>query len=102
MLTIQSDESRHMANGWTTLVTLLQDDRNLPLIQEVLDKWAWRSHVSFGVGNALFGDYFVRNRQESSKEMALRWVFDELGFELGQGLDWEPPDLEGSDRSGGR
>lgn len=78
MLTIQSDESRHMANGWTTLVTLLQDDRNLPLIQQVLDKWAWRSHVSFGVGNALFGDYFVRNRQESAKEMALRWVFDEF------------------------
>ena len=78
MLTIQSDESRHMANGWATLVTLLQDDRNLPLIQEALDKWAWRSHISFGVGNALFGDYFVKHHQESSKEMALRWVFDEF------------------------
>lgn len=78
MLTIQSDESRHMANGWATLTTLLQDDRNLPLIQEALDKWAWRSHVSLGVANALFGDYFVRHRQESSKEMALRWVFDEF------------------------
>ena len=30
-LTIQSDEARHMANGWATLVTVLQDDRNVPL-----------------------------------------------------------------------
>ena len=78
MLTIQSDEARHMANGWATLTTLLQDDRNLPLIQETLDKWAWRSHVSFGLGNALFGDYFVKQHGESSKEAMLRWVFDEF------------------------
>lgn len=38
MLTIQPDEARHLANGWATLVTLLQDDRNIPLIQAALDK----------------------------------------------------------------
>jgi hypothetical protein len=38
MLTIQSDESRHMANGYATLMTLLQDDRNIPLLQDALDK----------------------------------------------------------------
>jgi Methane/Phenol/Toluene Hydroxylase/YHS domain len=78
MLTIQSDESRHMANGWATLVTLLQDDRNVPLIQEALDKWSWRIHMSFGVGNSLFADYFTTKRQESAKEMTMRWVFDEF------------------------
>ena len=31
LLTIQSDESRHMANGYATLMTLLGDDRDLPL-----------------------------------------------------------------------
>lgn len=78
MLTIQSDEARHMANGWATLATLLQDDRNIPLIQETLDKWSWRVHMSFGVGNNLFADYFVTKRQESAKEMNMRWLFDEF------------------------
>lgn len=78
MLTIQSDEARHMANGWATLATLLQDDRNIPLIQQALDKWSWRTHMSFGTGNNFFADYFVRNRQESAKEMNMRWLFDEF------------------------
>ncbi|WP_281783321.1 hypothetical protein [Sinimarinibacterium flocculans] len=77
-LTIQSDEARHMANGWATLVTVLQDDRNVPLVQEVLDKWSWRAHVSFGLGNALFQDYFTKKRTESAKEASLRWVYDEF------------------------
>jgi methane monooxygenase component A alpha chain/propane monooxygenase large subunit len=78
MLTIQSDESRHMANGYATLMTVLQDDRNIPLVQEVLDKWAWRSHVGFGVGMMLFADYFVKNKTESAKEMAQRWLLDDF------------------------
>ncbi|MBL6751106.1 MAG: hypothetical protein ISP90_11320 [Nevskia sp.] len=78
LLTIQSDESRHMANGWATLVTLLQDDRNIPLVQQALDKWSWRTHVSFGLANALSQDYFTKNRTESAKEAAMRWVYDEF------------------------
>lgn len=78
MLTIQSDEARHMANGWATLTTLIQDDRNIPLIQDALEKWSWRTHVSFGLGNMLFADYFVKNRTESAKEQSMRWVFDEF------------------------
>jgi hypothetical protein len=78
MLTIQSDESRHMANGWATFATLLQDARNVPLVQEALDKWSWRIHTSLSVGINLFTDYFVTKRQESAKEMNMRWVFDEF------------------------
>lgn len=78
LLTIQSDEARHMANGWATLSTLMQDDRNIPMIQDAMDKWSWRIHTSFGMGNMLFGDYFVRQRTESAKEMTMRWVFDDF------------------------
>ncbi|MFA7555475.1 MAG: hypothetical protein WCY88_14600 [Spongiibacteraceae bacterium] len=78
LLTIQSDEARHMANGWATLSALLQDDRNLPLIQQAMDKWSWRMHCSFGTGNALFADYFVRNHTESAKEMTMRWVYEDF------------------------
>ncbi len=78
MLTIQSDEARHMANGYATLMTLLQDDRNLPLIQQAFDKWAWRAHVGFEVGLLLFADYFVRERTESAKEMSQRWLLEDF------------------------
>ncbi len=87
MLTIQSDEARHMANGWATLTTLLQDDRNIPLIQDAFDKWSWRIHTSFGVGNSLFADYFVTNRLESAKEMSMRWLVDEFYGGLYQKLE---------------
>jgi YHS domain-containing protein len=78
MLTIQSDESRHMANGYATLMTLLQDDRNIPLIQEAFDKWCWRGHMGFEVGLSLFADYFVKNKTESAKEMSQRWLLDDF------------------------
>jgi 1,2-phenylacetyl-CoA epoxidase catalytic subunit len=77
MLTIQSDESRHMANGYATLMTLLQDDRNIPLIQQAFDKWSWRGHMGFEVGLMLFADYFVRHKTESAKEMSQRWVLED-------------------------
>ncbi len=78
MLTIQSDESRHMANGYATLMTLLQDDRNIPLIQEAFDKWSWRGHMGFEVGLSLFADYFVKHKTESAREMSQRWLLDDF------------------------
>jgi hypothetical protein len=78
MLTIQSDESRHMANGYATLMTLLQDDRNIPLIQESFDKWSWRGHMGFEVGLSLFADYFVKHKSESAREMSQRWLLDDF------------------------
>jgi YHS domain-containing protein len=78
MLTIQSDEARHMANGYATLMTLLDDDRNVPLIQDAFDKWTWRGHVGFEIGLGLFADYLLKNKTESYKEMAQRWVLDDF------------------------
>lgn len=78
MLTIQSDESRHMANGWATLVTLLDDDRNLPMVQDVLDKWSWRSHCGFQIPLMLAADYFSKNKTESAKEMYQKWVLEDF------------------------
>ncbi|MGH7842289.1 MAG: hypothetical protein ACREQT_12325 [Candidatus Binataceae bacterium] len=76
--TIQSDESRHMANGYATLMTLLGDDRNLPLIQETIDKWSWRNHMGFEVPLMLAADYFTKHKQESGKEMYQRWILDDF------------------------
>jgi hypothetical protein len=77
MLTIQSDEARHMANGYATLMTLIDDDRNIPLIQDTYDKWSWRGHVGFETALMIFADYFVKNKQDSAYEMSERWVMQE-------------------------
>jgi methane monooxygenase component A alpha chain/propane monooxygenase large subunit len=78
LLTIQSDEARHMANGYATLVTLLSDDRNIPLVQDVMDKWSWRNHVGFEVPLLLAADYFTKHKTESGKEMYQRWILEDF------------------------
>jgi hypothetical protein len=78
LLTIQSDETRHMANGYATLMTLLNDDRNIHLVQDALDKWSWRAHVGLEVPMMLAADYFTKHRTESGKEMYQRWILDEF------------------------
>jgi hypothetical protein len=44
-LSIQSDEARHMANGYATLAAVLSVDENLPLAQEAFDRGFWNQHV---------------------------------------------------------
>jgi hypothetical protein len=44
-LSIQSDEARHMANGYSTLAAVLSVDENLPLAQEAFDRAFWCQHA---------------------------------------------------------
>src|SRR5262249_55455017 len=43
-LSIQSDEGRHMANGYATISAVLSDDRNLAFLQDDIDEAFWRQH----------------------------------------------------------
>jgi hypothetical protein len=43
-LSIQSDESRHMANGYGTLMCVLQEPDNIPFLQESLERHFWHQH----------------------------------------------------------
>jgi methane monooxygenase component A alpha chain/propane monooxygenase large subunit len=76
-LSIQSDEARHMANGYATLVTVLSDDRNLPLIQEALDKFFWRAHIVVDAFLGALTDYFSVNRIDAYKNMWQQWVIED-------------------------
>jgi len=76
-LSVQSDESRHMANGYATLVTVLSDDRNLPLIQEALDKYFWRGHIFIDAFLGTLTDYFSVNRIGSYKSLWQQWIMDD-------------------------
>ena len=44
-LSVQSDEARHISNGYATLLTVLQDDRNAPLIERDLQQAWWINHA---------------------------------------------------------
>jgi hypothetical protein len=76
-LSIQSDEARHMANGYATLVTVLSDDRNLPLIQEALDKYFWRGHIFIDAFLGTLTDYFSANRVGAYKNMWQQWIMED-------------------------
>lgn len=78
-LTIQTDETRHMALGQAVAHTLLQDDdRNLAHIQYWMDKWFWRSHRLFAVAVSIVLDYYARNRPMSYKEGFRKYVLNDF------------------------
>jgi phenol/toluene 2-monooxygenase (NADH) P3/A3 len=76
MLTTQSDETRHMAIGQSTIRTLLRDERNLPQIQYWLDKWFWLHHRATAGPTSLIPDYFAKRKYISFQEMYKRYVVD--------------------------
>jgi phenol hydroxylase P3 protein len=76
-LTTQSDETRHMAIGQSTLRTLLEgDDRNLPQIQYWLDKWFWLLHRIIGCPLGVIPDYFAKRKALPMKQMFQRYIVD--------------------------
>ena len=98
-LSVQSDEARHISNGYATLLTVLQDDHNAPLIDRDLQQAFWINHAFIDVFSAVVTEYFSRDR--SDPECFLdkwdRWVRDDWHrayiMKLGKlGLDI-PPDM---------
>lgn len=76
-LTTQSDETRHMAIGQSTIRTLLQgDDRNREVLQYWFDKWFWLNHRGVASPVSLVVDYFGRNKALSFKEAFQRYVVE--------------------------
>ena len=83
----QSDESRHMTLGLGVLKFMLeQDEANVPVIQDWLDKWFWRGYRLLGLVAAMM-DYMLPKRFMSWKE-AFELYFEE------QMLGGLFPDLE--------
>src|SRR4029078_11665808 len=56
----QSDESRHMTLGLEAIKFLLeQDEGNVPIIQDWIDKWFWRAEPLSRVVGGLYADIVV-------------------------------------------
>ncbi|MFF4546555.1 YHS domain-containing protein [Streptomyces sp. NPDC001435] len=83
----QSDESRHMTLGLEAIKFLLeQDEANVPIVQEWIDKWFWRGYrVTALIAQML--DYMLPRKVMSWKE-AFELYFEE------QMLNGLFPDLE--------
>jgi hypothetical protein len=96
-LSVQSDEARHISNGYATLLTVLQDDHNAPLIERDLQQAFWINHAFIDVFSAGVIEYFSRDRSdpESFLDRWDRWVGDDRAYilKLGKlGLNI-PPDM---------
>lgn len=64
----QSDESRHMTLGLEAIKFILeQDEDNVPIIQDWIDKWFWRGYRLLGLV-ACMQDYFLPKKVMSWKE----------------------------------
>jgi propane monooxygenase large subunit len=78
-LSVQSDEARHISNGYATLLTVLQDDHNAPLIERDLQQAFWINHAFIDVFSGVVMEYFSRDRSdpESFLDKWDRWVRDD-------------------------
>ncbi|HZQ28543.1 MAG TPA: YHS domain-containing protein [Acidimicrobiales bacterium] len=82
----QSDESRHMTLGLESVKFILeQDEGNVPIVQDWIDKWFWRSYRVTGLVAAMM-DYMLPKPVMSWKE-AFKLYFED------QMLDGLFPDL---------
>ena len=79
-LSIQSDEVRHMANGYATLSALLTEPDNLPILQEDLDDLWWQTSRFFDPFLGVIYDYFPKVRGSKSwAEYWDEWIWEDFG-----------------------
>jgi Methane/Phenol/Toluene Hydroxylase len=78
-LSIQSDELRHMANGYHTIVSVVDDPDNMQFLQDDLENAFWIQHRGFTpmVGRAF--EYGAVNRGEPWAKTWDRWVYEDWG-----------------------
>ncbi len=84
----QSDESRHMTLGLEAIKFLLeQDEDNVPIVQEWIDKWFWRGYRVTGLVAQML-DYMLPRKVMSWKEafelyfeqQMMKGLFEDLAF----------------------
>lgn len=78
-LSIQSDELRHMANGYHTMISVVDNADNMQYLQTDLENAFWIQHKGFTpmVGRAF--EYGAVNRGEPWAETWDRWVYEDWG-----------------------
>ena len=77
---VQSDESRHISNGYSILLMALADERNRPLLERDMRYAWWNNHCVVDAAIGTFIEYGTKDRRkdrESYAEMWRRWIYDD-------------------------
>jgi methane monooxygenase component A alpha chain/propane monooxygenase large subunit len=78
MLSIQSDEARHMANGYGALMSLLSEEDNVPMLNDTLERHLYHAHKSMHSTIGWGTEYHVRQRPWAYKDQWEEWVVDDF------------------------
>ena len=77
---VQSDESRHISNGYAILLMALADEQNRKLLERDLRYAWWNNHRVVDAAIGTFIEYGTKDRRkdrESYAEMWRRWIYDD-------------------------
>jgi propane monooxygenase large subunit len=77
---VQSDESRHISNGYSILLMALADEKNRKLLERDLRYAWWNNHRVVDAAIGTFIEYGTKDRRkdrESYAEMWRRWIYDD-------------------------
>ena len=77
-LSIQSDEARHMANGYGSLMAVLQHEDNVPKINEALERHFWHSHKALDALVGWQSEYGATVRPWAYRDQWNEWVVDDF------------------------
>ncbi len=79
-LSVQSDESRHIGNGHSFLMSIIKEPENLELIERDLRYAFWQNHAIVDAAIGTIVEYGTKDRdknKESYAELWHRWIFDD-------------------------
>src|ERR1700709_1653169 len=77
---VQSDESRHISNGYSIILMALADERNRELLERDLRYAWWNNHPVVHAAIGTFIEYGTKDRRkdrESYAEAWRRWIYDD-------------------------
>ncbi|KWW99077.1 methane monooxygenase [Carbonactinospora thermoautotrophica] len=77
-LSIQSDESRHMANGYGSVMMVLAEEDNVEPLNEALERHFWHCHRGLDALVGWQSEYGATVRPHSFREMWEEWVVDDF------------------------
>jgi propane 2-monooxygenase large subunit len=79
-LSVQSDESRHIGNGHSMLMSIINNPENHPLLERDIRYAFWQNHAIVDAAIGTFVEYGTKDRnknRESYVELWRRWIFDD-------------------------
>ena len=77
---VQSDESRHISNGYSIILMALADERNRQLLERDLRYAWWNNHRVVDAAIGTFIEYGTKDRRkdrDSYAESWRRWIYDD-------------------------